>query len=408
MTRDERQKIGILNWVKAQCRGTLVWATGVGKTLTGIKAIKLYLTKNKDKNIVVIVPTENLKIQWLQSLSKNGLYHEVKVEIINSAIKRDDLINLAILDECHRYASDEFYQFFDKRNPERILGLSATFDRLDNKQELLLKYCPPVDYISVQEAIENKWLSPYKEYKVLLEVDDLDEYKRHNADFINAFSFFEFNFELAMACVTNVRYRRAYAKKMKIPHTEVDGITFTWLRALKARKSFVMEHPKKIEITRKILCARQNKKSLTFSPTIKMAEKIGIGSVIHSKNTKKKNSILLDDFKKVNVGNANTAKSLDEGTDIPGLNLAVILSNSSSKTQKTQRLGRIIRYEEGKEAELFTLVIKGTMEENWYGTSSAGKNYIEISEEELEKVLNYNPIDEYVKQAVASDTLFRL
>ena len=368
----------------------------------------MYLTKNKDKNIVVIVPTENLKIQWLQSLSKNGLYHEVKVEIINSAIKRDDLINLAILDECHRYASDEFYQFFDKRKPERILGLSATFDRLDNKQELLLKYCPPVDYISVQEAIENKWLSPYKEYKVLLEVDDLDEYRKHNADFINAFSFFEFNFDLAMACVTNVRYRRAYAKKMKIPHTEVDGITFTWLRALKARKSFVMEHPKKIEITRKILCARQNKKSLTFSPTIKMAEKIGIGSVIHSKNTKKKNSILLDDFKKVNVGNANTAKSLDEGTDIPGLNLAVILSNSSSKTQKTQRLGRIIRYEEGKEAELFTLVIKGTMEENWYGTSSAGKNYIEISEEELEKVLNYNPIDEYVKQAVASDTLFRL
>ena len=96
MTRDERQKIGILNWVKAQCRGTLVWATGVGKTLTGIKAIKLYLTKNKDKNIVVIVPTENLKIQWLQSLSKNGLYHEVKVEIINSAIKRNDLINSCV------------------------------------------------------------------------------------------------------------------------------------------------------------------------------------------------------------------------------------------------------------------------------------------------------------------------
>lgn len=211
-----------------------------------------------------------------------------------------------------------------------------------------------------------------------------------------------------MACVTNIRYRRAYAKKMKIPHTEVDGITFTWLRALKARKSFVMEHPKKIEITRKILYARQNKKSITFSPTIKMAEKIGIGSVIHSKNSKKKNTILLDDFKKINIGNANTAKSLDEGTDIPGLNLAIILSNSSSKTQKTQRIGRIIRYEEGKEAELFTLVIKGTMEDNWYATSSAGKNYIEISEEELEKVLNYNPIDEYVKQAVASDTLFRL
>ena len=68
---------------------------------------------------------------------------------------------------------------------------------------------------------------------------------------------------------------------------------------------------------------------------------------------------------------------------------------------------KIIGYAFGKRMTN-NLVIKGTMEDNWYATSSAGKNYIEISEEELEKVLNYNPIDEYVKQAVASDTLFRL
>jgi hypothetical protein len=30
MTRDERQKIGISKWVKANCRATLQWATGVG------------------------------------------------------------------------------------------------------------------------------------------------------------------------------------------------------------------------------------------------------------------------------------------------------------------------------------------------------------------------------------------
>ena len=69
--------------------------------------------------------------------------------------------------------------------------------------------------------------------------------------------------------------------------------------------------------------------------------------------------------------------------------------------------GRVIRYEEGKEAEIFTLVVKGTMEENWYNTSSAGKNYIEIDEEELTKILANEDIDENVKQAYASDTLFR-
>lgn len=47
------------------------------------------------------------------------------------------------------------------------------------------------------------------------------------------------------------------------------------------------------------------------------------------------------------------------------------------------------------------------MEENWYNTSSAGKNYIEIDEEELTKILANEDIDENVKQAYASDTLFR-
>ena len=49
--------------------------------------------------------------------------------------------------------------------------------------------------------------------------------------------------------------------------------------------------------------------------------------------------------------------------------------------------GRVIRYEDGKEAEIFTLVIKGTNEEGWYTTSTAGKNYIEITEEELDDIL---------------------
>ena len=45
----------------------------------------------------------------------------------------------------------------------------------------------------------------------------------------------------------------------------------------------------------------------------------------------------MDEFAKLSTGVINTAKSLDEGADLSGLNLAIILSNSSSQTQKTQR-----------------------------------------------------------------------
>lgn len=99
MTRDERQKIGVQNWIKSGCRGTLQWCTGSGKTRAAIIAIKSFLSKNQGKKIVVIVPTEYLKSQWLLEFNKFGLLLEVTVEIINSAIKIDEQIDFVILDK---------------------------------------------------------------------------------------------------------------------------------------------------------------------------------------------------------------------------------------------------------------------------------------------------------------------
>lgn len=409
MTRDERQDLGVRKWISARCRATLMYATGVGKTRTALKAIKAFMTKNQNKKITVIVPTDYLKLQWLDELSKNGLFNDVSVEVINSAIKYDSKIDLVILDECHRYASDTFYKIFEQRSPKLVLGLSATFNRLDGRHELLNKFCPVCDYIGIKEAINNKWLSPYKEYKVLIDVPDISEYLELNRQFIESFSMFQFDFNLAMKCLTNVIYRRAYAKKIGLSAKEIDAITFTWNRALKGRKSFVMNHPLKLEITRKILDARPNSKAITFSATIKQAEQIKRGFVVHSGKTKKKNRVTIEEFSNLTIGVINTAKSLDEGADIKGLNLAIILSNTSSQTQKTQRIGRVIRYQEGKEAEIFTLVIRGTNEESWYNTSTAGKNYIEIDVQELDEILYGERVDKFIeKEAKESDLIFRL
>lgn len=408
MTRDERQKLGVQKWIKSGCKGTLQWCTGSGKTRAAIIAIKSFLSKNFDTIIVVVVPTEYLKLQWLLELDRFGLSFNVSVEIINSAIKVRTPIDFLILDEVHRIGSTTFHEIFKQRNPHIILGLSATFSRLDGRHELLNQYCPIVDVLSVHEAVTNKWLSPYKEYKVLIEPDDIEIYRAANGEFHDAFSFFEFNFDIAMKCMTNIIFRRMYAKKMGYDSKVVDAVAFSWGRSLRARKAYVMDHPKKLEITRKILRARPGSKAITFSATIKQAEKIGIGNVIHSGKTKKKNRLTMAEFAMMPVGVINTAKSLDEGADIAGLNLAIILCNTSSQTQKTQRVGRVIRYEEGKEAEIFTLVIKGTNEEAWYNTSTAGKNYIEITEIELEDILAGKPTENIVQEAKESNLIFRL
>lgn len=209
-------------------------------------------------------------------------------------------------------------------------------------------------------------------------------------------------------CLTNIITRRKYAKTMGVPSSVVDANIFSWHRMLKARKQYVMEHPLKIEVTRRILEARKDKKAITFSATIKQAEKIGGGLVVHSGKTKKKNKTTIEEFSLAETGVCHTAKSLDEGVDIKGLNLAIILCNTSSSTQKVQRVGRIIRYEEGKSAEVFTLVIKGTNEEGWYATSTAGRNYIEINEHELNVILNGGNLSNPELEAKEEDILFRL
>ena len=131
---------------------------------------------------------------------------------------------------------------------------------------------------------------------------------------------------------------------------------------MRGRKTFVQSHPKKIEIARKILEARRDKKCVTFSATIKDAEKIGIGYVLHSKQSKKNNKEILEKFNNEETGVLNSSKAVDVGVDVKGLSVGIILSTDSSKIRKVQRNGRICRFEEGKTAELFTLVIRGTQE----------------------------------------------
>jgi len=408
MTRTERQELAVSKWIKAKGRGTCAWATGSGKTRIAIMAIKSFLTKNKGKNIKVIVPTEYLKVQWLLELDKYGLSLDVNVEIINSTVKKEEIIDLLVLDEAHRYGSDTFIEVFRVKHPKLILALSATFHRLDGRHKIIEKYCPIIDIVTVKEALKNGWLSSYREYKVLIEVDDFHVYQQASQEFQEMFAIFNFDFNLAMKCVTNIVYRRYYGKTLGIATKDMDAITFTWQRALRKRKDFVMNHPDKIDITRKILEARPFSKAITFSGTIKQAEKIGIGSVVHSGKTKKKNRLTIEEFLAMPTGVINSSKSLNEGVDIPGLNLAVILTNSSSPNEKIQRIGRVIRKEEGKIAEIFTLVIKGTIEEKWFENSSQYSSYIEITESELDEILNGEQTENNERTGKEIDQLFRL
>lgn len=160
------------------------------------------------------------------------------------------------------------------------------------------------------------------------------------------------------------------------------------MRTMQQRKLFINNHIKKIELARKIIESRPDSKIITFSNNVKMAEAIGIGEVYTGKTSKKKGRTTIEDFNLNKVGVLNTVKKCNEGADVRGLSVAIMLGIDSSKIAATQRRGRVIRFEEGKQAEIFNIIINDTVELEWFRKSHEGSSYITINEEGLEDVLN--------------------
>ena len=400
MTRTERQQGAVRKWIANKGHGSIEAATGFGKTRMGLIAIKALLKKYPQFRILVVVPTTTLKNQWQIQLDEWGFTFNAEVQVINTVIKHDWTCDFLVIDEVHRVNSDDFSKIFKCVKYKLILGLTATFERLDGKHVIMQKYCPIVDNISFMECLTNGWVSDYKEYVVLLDVDNIEEYKALNREWTEHFEFFQFNFELAMSMVKpNVGWKNKLAyrdslyqgdddKKKKEILQSINYHSIRFMQTMQLRKSFINNHPKKIEIARRIIEARSDKKIITFSNNVNMAEAIGYGDVYTGRVSKKRSSTMIEEFNLAETGVLNTCAKANEGLDVKGLSVAIILGTDSSETKARQRRGRTVRKEDDKIAEVFYLVIKDTVESKWVKNNhKTDKNYITIDEFGLDKVL---------------------
>ena len=390
LSRTERQKLCLQNWLKYYGKATVVAATGVGKTRIGLMAIQMLLRQEPNASTLVVVPTQVLKEQWQSQIDEWNLTG-VTVEIINTVITKQWHVNLLVQDECHQYASDSFANVFKSVTYDLILCLTATIERLDGKEEIIKKYAPVCDTIPMSEALENGWVAPVKNYLVLLDVD-LTEYKKLDREFNANFAFFGWDYYAAMNCLQDWKYRNNYAKQMGVTPKDVIAASASWMRALTARKKFIESHPKKIEICKQILAARKDKKCITFSPTIEDAKKIGCDYILHSKQAKNKNKEILDEFNAKEAASIASSKALDTGVNVKGLSVGIVMNVNSSKVKAVQKTGRVARFEPGKQAEMFTLVIRGTQEIKWFNNSNT-TDVIVINENQLSKVLKGEDIE---------------
>ena len=332
-----RQKSILRDWSSAGCRGTLEACTGFGKTYTAILAIQALNAQQPGESTLVFVPTIHLKKQWEDQVSELS---NVTVMVVNSAVKQTWNVNLLILDEIHNYATSTFGTIFQQVSYKKVLGLTATVARQDGNDYLLRQKAPIVATVKLEEALREGYVSPFRvlNVPVYLNDTDRDNYLELSRNFSYYFSKFGNDFGQAMNCLKSDQACENFARRSAADADKVK----VW--AINFNRTF--------------------SESVDFANAV--TEQLPLESVAYSsKMPAKKRRQALEQF---NTGKAriiNTARALDEGFDVPGVELAIISSGSSSPRQDVQRTGRAIRFVEGKVGYIVNLYMPDTQDEKW-------------------------------------------
>lgn len=167
-------------------KAMVVLATGLGKTYLAAFFAKSF------KRILFVAHREEILHQAKQSFEKvipdksTGLYYGpeknsdaeiVFASVVTLSMKRHlsafnaNAFDLIIIDEFHHAAANTYQRVLDYFNPEFLLGITATPDRMDNKDIYGLCDGNVAYQMHFTEAIEKHWLASFKYYGVYDETD---------------------------------------------------------------------------------------------------------------------------------------------------------------------------------------------------------------------------------------------
>ena len=393
MTRTERQIEVLKKWRANNFRGIFQAATGFGKTYTAIMAIQGMVTKADIKSCLVVVPTITLKAQWETELAK----HKIKfaeVLVINTAIKQPRDYDMLVLDECHRYAADSFKRIFEVADCDYVMGLTATLEREDGLHDIILDYLQLIDQVTVDECLDNGWISPYTVYNVAVPLPDDEQiaYKKVN----NSFKHFAATLGFGGDAFRNAQ------KYLKSGSNEQRGKAAMYYNAMRKRKTICLNNSNKVEATNDIIKALGKVNGLIFSGTTDFAEKLQekLGDIcmsFHSKITKKQQKDIVARFKdkRTKVRYLSSVQALNEGFNVPDCSIAIIAGSNSTKRTFIQQLGRVVRMQVGKQAVIVNLYTPDTQDAVWTKKRLDGID---------KKRVIFCTLDEFINQINYEDT----
>ena len=355
-------------WTANGKRGIIVLPTGSGKTLVGIKAISLLNTPT-----LVVAPTLDLVDQWRSRLKKEfktevgvlgGGEWDIKALTVSTydsayihADKLGNKFGLIIFDEVHHLPATGYRNIAEMFAAPCRMGLTATFEREDGLHAELNRLAGGKVFEKKVKELTGTHLSPFRIEKIVVDLteEEKKEYDRNQKVFsdylvrINLVIRSPADFQkLVMRCGRDPGARKALLARNKARDVAYNSIS-------------------KMGRLSEILKRHSGSKIFIFTEHNKLVHRISRQFLIPSityRTTSKERSETLDRFRSGVYRAVVTSKVLDEGIDVPDADVGIILSGTGSERAFIQRLGRILRKKDGKEAVLYEIVSAETSEVN--------------------------------------------
>jgi len=426
-------------WQANGCRGMVQAVTGSGKTLLALTAAhRLEEYVGEDLKIKIVVPTGALMRQWGRALKefladfqkpggteeagyksrqpsigmRGGGFRDAPdcrymIYVINSAryeLARQILAELKegkavflIADECHHYDSGQnrlIFEFLPFIEPYRerffSMGLSATLPAGRSREYLASVLGRKIYSYGMEEASAFGTVCKYDIFHIQLSFqrEERDEYEELTDRMVILYQ----KLLKAHPLLDKVDIRERFEMLRNLCSNKDKAIAEAaalYLRLSYRRKSLVCL------ASERIFCACDliqtlgtDGKILIFGERIRQAEKLykllkdkypGRVGRYHSEMGDQANKNALERFRTGEIRILIACKAIDEGVDVPDASVGIILSGTATRRQRLQRLGRILRINEGKDrASLYYLHIEETSEDACFLPDGKDNAYFEL------------------------------
>lgn len=353
-------------WLSAGKRGCVILPTGAGKTFFAMKCIE-----KVKRNTLILVPTLHLMDQWVKNIHDYFGVHvgrlgggekdlqAITVSTYDSAYLsmeyHGNKFGFLIADEAHHLPGNQYKMIAEMSIAPFRLGLTATPERSDGRESLLYHYMGQVVYQQSIGQLKGQYLSHYKTKCIEVELDPeeqniYDTYRKQYLTFIDK---------------NNINFGNGstWEDFIKICFRQPEGRKV--YEAFLQSKKLCRQSSEKFKQIFSLMIKHKNDKILIFTEDNTTAYDLGekfLLPVLTHQTPKSERTEFLNGFKTNQYKILVTSKVLNEGVDVPEANIAIIVSGSSSKREHVQRLGRILRKQEGKSALLYELITKNTSE----------------------------------------------